>query len=169
MFDLEDGRGRTPLHVAVDHDAIKEFFSLKDYFKEALWRDIVNRRDAGGTTPVHRTASSIEPPKDLTLLVRDDQTDKALTFGWKDLGYLKFIVDVTKVSVRNGFSKATFEGALASHIACYNPRGAKIMKEWSVSSGTRSLNEAPCETFRCKSRNNFVSMHQVKMAERKKV
>ncbi|BFI11928.1 hypothetical protein MPTK1_4g03260 [Marchantia polymorpha subsp. ruderalis] len=84
---------------------------------------LVNRRDAGGRTPLHRTASSIEPPKDLTLLVKDDQTDKALTFGWRDLGYIKFIVDVTKVSVRNGFSKATFEGALASHIACYNPRG----------------------------------------------
>ncbi|BBN07983.1 hypothetical protein MPTK1_4g07840 [Marchantia polymorpha subsp. ruderalis] len=97
LFDLEDGRGRTPLHVAVDHDAIKEFFSLKEYFQEAFWRHIVNRRDAGGRTPLHRTASSIEPPKDLTLLVKDEQTDKALTLG---------------------------EG----HIACYNPRGAKIMK-----------------------------------------
>ncbi|CAM6091913.1 unnamed protein product [Calypogeia fissa] len=124
LCDLQDGQGRTPLHVAVDEGMVIQFLVLIPHDGA----DLLTALDGTGKMPLHRAAAK-ESPESLRVLLGDGRVDlQALYTSWyySDLLWTMLGVDLERVSKNNGFKGYgwfdIYDHSNALHIAIIHKR-----------------------------------------------
>ncbi|KAG6555153.1 hypothetical protein Mapa_003191 [Marchantia paleacea] len=126
LFNLRDGQGRTPLHVAVAAGAetgiVKEIFDAMPKGEE--YAACVNARDGAGRTPLHCAISREQADKDVEQLLKDPRTDLNAIFYYNSK--ILSLFDIEKLCYRHGFRNSTsilknVHKSTVLHLALWSP------------------------------------------------